>query len=145
MVFGQLTTRYSLRDMIVALDAHKTKSNHLGLGSNVTRSTLTRANIRSDYKLYEEFAFHLIDYAPRVCVCSDFEMKVDGNIYAFDSTAIDLCLSVFWWAEFRRANGGIKMPTLYDVKTRIPSFVYITPASVNDVNAMDQIPYEQGR
>jgi Transposase DDE domain/Domain of unknown function (DUF4372) len=144
MVFGQLTTRDSLRDLIVALDAHKAKSYHLGLGSNVTRPTLARANIRRDYKLYEEFAFHLIDYARRVCVCSDFEVKVDGNIYAFDSTTIDLCLSVFWWAEFRKAKGGIKMHTLYDVKTRIPSFVYITPASVNDVNAMDQIPYEQG-
>ena len=71
-------------------------------------------------------------------------MKVEGNVYAFDSTTIDLCLSVFWWAEFRRAKGGVKMHTLYDVKTRIPSFVYITSASVNDVNAMDHIPYERG-
>jgi len=71
-------------------------------------------------------------------------VKVDGNVYAFDSTTIDLCLNVFWWAEFRKAKGDIKMHTLYDVKTRIPSFVYITPASVNDVNAMDNIPYERG-
>lgn len=144
MVFGQLTSRDSLRDLIVALDAHKTKSYHLGFGPGVKLATLARANIRRNYKLYEEFAYHLIDYARRVCACSDFEVKVEGNVYAFDSTTIDLCLSVFWWAEFRRAKGGVKMHTLYDVKTRIPSFVYITTASVNDVNAMDQIPYERG-
>lgn len=144
MVFGQLTTRDSLRDLIVALDAHKAKSYHLGLGLNVTRPTLARANINRSYKVYEDFACHLIDYARRVCSCDDFEVKVDGNIYAFDSTTIDLCLSVFWWAEFRKAKGGIKMHTLYDVKTKIPSFIYITPANVNDVNAMDHIPYESG-
>ena len=144
MVFGQLTTRDSLRDLIVALDAHRTKSYHLGLGARVKLATLARANIRRNYKLYEEFAYHLIDYARRVCACNDFEVKIDGNVYAFDSTTIDLCLSVFWWAEFRKAKGGIKMHTLYDVKTQIPSFVHITTASVNDVNAMDNIPYERG-
>ena len=144
MVFGQLTNRDSLRDLIVALDAHKAKLYHLGLGSNVNRPTLARANIRRNSKLYEEFAFHLVDYARRVCVCSDFDIKVDGNVYAFDSTTIDLCLSVFWWAEFRKEKGAIKMHTLYDVKTQIPSFFYITPASVNDVNGMDHIPYERG-
>lgn len=74
----------------------------------------------------------------------DFAVKVDGNIYAFDSTTIDLCLSVFWWAEFRKSKGGIKVHTLYDVKTQIPSFIHITTASVNDIQAMDQIPYEKG-
>ncbi len=96
MVFGQLTNRDSLRDLIVAIDAHKAKSYHLGLGSTVALSSLAKANIRRNYKIYEEFACHLIDYARRVCVCSDFEVKVDGNVYAFDSTTIDLCLSVFW-------------------------------------------------
>lgn len=144
MIFGQLTARDSLRDLIVALDAHKAKSYHLGLGLNVARSTLAKANIRRSYKLYEEFAWYLIEYARRVCASIDFEVKVEGNVYAFDSTTIDLCLSVFWWAEFRKKKGGIKMHTLYDVKTQIPSFIYITPASVNDVNAMDQIPYERG-
>jgi len=144
MVFGQLTNRDSLRDLIVALDAHKAKSYHLGLGSNIALSTLAKANTRRNFKIYEEFACHLIDYARRVCACTDFEVKVDGNVYAFDSTTIDLCLSVFWWAEFRKAKGGIKMHTLYDIKTQIPSFIYITTASVNDVNAMDHIPYERG-
>jgi hypothetical protein len=144
MVFGQLTNRDSLRDLIVAIDAHKNKSYHLGLGPSVKLSTLARANIRRNCKLYEDFAYHLIDHARRVCACDDFEVKVDGNVYAFDSTTIDLCLSVFWWAEFRKKKGGVKMHTLYDVKTQIPSYIYITTASVNDVNAMDNIPYEKG-
>lgn len=144
MVFGQLTNRESLRDLIVALDAHKAKSYHLGLGSSVSLPTLARANIRRNYLIYEEFAYHLIDYARKVCACEDFEVEVEGNVYAFDSTTIDLCLSLFWWAEFRTAKGGIKMHTLYDVRTQIPSFVHITTASVNDVNAMDLIPYERG-
>jgi hypothetical protein len=144
MVFGQLTNRDSLRDLIVALDAHKAKSYHLGLGLGVNLSTLARANIRRNYRICEEFAYHLIDYARKVCTCNDFEVNVDGNVYAFDSTTIDLCLNLFWWAEFRKAKGGVKMHTLFDVKTQIPSFVYITNASVNDVNAMDFIPYERG-
>jgi hypothetical protein len=116
----------------------------LGLGSSVKMATLARANIRRNCKLCEEFAYHLIDHARRVCACDDFEVKVDGNVSAFDFTTIDLCLSVFWWAEFRKKKGGIKMHTLYDVKTQIPGFIYITTASINDVNAMDNIPYEQG-
>lgn len=71
----------------------------------------------------------------------DFEIK--GNIYAFDSSTIDLCLSVFWWAKFRKAKGGIKIHTLFDITTQIPAFIHITAASVNDVNAMDYIPYEE--
>lgn len=144
MVFGQLSNRDSLRDLIVAIDAHRNKSYHLGLGSIVKLATLARANINRNCKIYEEFAYHLIDHARRVCANDDFEVKVDGNIYAFDSTTIDLCLGVFWWAEFRKKKGGVKMHTLYDVKTQIPSFVHITTASVNDVNAMDNIPYEKG-
>lgn len=144
MVFGQLTNRDSLRDLIVALEAHKAKSYHLGFGSTITRPTLARANIKRSFKIYEKFAYHLIDYARRVCVCDDFEVKGNGNVYAFDSTTIDLCLSVFWWAEFRKAKGEIKMRTLYDVKTQIPSFIYISTAIVNDINAMDHIPYKRG-
>jgi hypothetical protein len=143
MLFGQLTNRDSLRDLIVAIDAHSNKSYHLGLGSSVKLATLARANINRNYKIYEEFAYHLVDYARRVCASDDFEVKVEGNVYAFDSTTIDLCLSVFWWAEFRKKKGGVKMHTLYDVKTQIPTFVHITTASVNDVNAMDNIPYEK--
>ena len=144
MVFGQLTNRDSLRDLIVALGAHRAKSYHLGFGTRVTLPTLARANIRRDFRIYEEFAYHLIDHARRICASNDFDVKVDGNVYAFDATTIDLCLSVFWWAEFRKTKGGIKMHALYDLKTQIPSFIHITTAIVNDINAMDQIPYEKG-
>lgn len=144
MIFGQLTNRDSLRDLIVALGAHRAKSYHLGFGSQVTLPTLARANIRRDFRIYEEFAYLLIDHARRICASNDFEVEVDGNVYAFDATTIDLCLSVFWWAEFRKTKGGIKMHTLYDLKTQIPSFIHITTAIVNDINAMDQIPYEKG-
>jgi FOG: Transposase and inactivated derivatives len=144
MIFGQLSARESLRDLMVVLQAHKSKSYHLGLGSHLCLTTLSRANINRSYKIYEEFATHMIGYARRICRNDDFEIKVEGNIYAFDSSTIDLCLSVFWWATFRKRKGAIKMHTLYDVKTHIPSFLHITPASVNDIKAMDYIPYEPG-
>ena len=141
MLFGQLTNRDSLRDLMVALNAHSNKSYHLGLGKNVTRSNLAKANETRNSKIFEEFAYHLIDVARRNRANDDFEIK--GTIYAFDSSTIDLCLSVFWWAKFRKAKGGIKLHTLFDITTQIPAFVHVTPATVNDVNAMDYLNYEQ--
>jgi len=142
MIFGQLTNRDSLRDLIVTIDAHSRKTYHLGFGKNVTRSNLSKANENRSSKIFEEFAYHLIDLAQNKLQNDDFEIK--GKVYAFDSTTIDLCLNVFWWAKFRKAKGGIKMHTLFDVTTQIPAFVHITAATVNDVNAMDVIPYESG-
>jgi Domain of unknown function (DUF4372)/Transposase DDE domain len=142
MVFGQLTNRESLRDLIVAIEAHCQKSYHLGFGKSVTRSNLAKANETRSSKIFEEFAYHMIDIARRKLANDDFEIK--GKVYAFDSTTIDLCLSVFWWAKFRKTKAGIKLHTLYDVVTQIPAFVHITAATVNDMNAMDVIPYETG-
>lgn len=140
MIFGQLTNRDSLRDLIVAIEAHSRKTYHLGFGTSVTRSNFAKANENRNSKIFEEFAYYLIEIARRKNANDNFEIK--GKIYAFDSTTIDLCLNVFWWAKFRRAKGGIKLHTLYDVVTQIPAFVHITAASVNDMNAMDVIPYE---
>jgi len=140
LIFGQLTNRDSLRDLIVAIDAHSRKRYHLGFGKSVTRSNLSKANENRNSKIFEEFAYHLIDIAQNKLKNDDFEIK--GKVYAFDSTTIDLCLNVFWWAKFRKAKGGIKMHTLFDVTTQIPAFIHITAATVNDVNAMDLIPYE---
>ena len=140
MIFGQLTNRDSLRDLIVAITAHNKKTYHLGLGKRVTRSNLSKANENRSHKIFEEFAYHLIDMAQNKLKNDSFEIK--GKVYAFDSSTIDLCLSVFWWAKFRKAKGGIKLHTLYDVTTQIPAFIHITAATVNDVNAMDFIPYE---
>jgi len=141
MLFGQLTNRDSLRDLIVALDAHSNKSYHLGFGKTVTRSNLAKANETRNSKIFEEFAYHLIDVARKGAANDDFEIK--GSVYAFDSSTIDLCLSVFWWAKFRKAKGGIKLHTLFDITTQIPAFVHITSANVSDVKAMDYLNYEQ--
>jgi len=110
--------------------------------TGVTRSNLAKANENRDSKIFEEFAYHLIDLARRKCLNDEFEIK--GKIYAFDSSTIELCLSVFWWAKFRKTKAGIKLHTLYDVVTQIPAFIHITAATVHDVNAMDVIPYETG-
>jgi hypothetical protein len=144
MVFGQLTSRDSMRDLMLSLEAHQPKYYHLGFGQTVTRRNLGKANEKRSYKIFEEFAYVLIDEARRSCYKNDFEVEVDGNVYALDSTTIDLCLSVFWWAEFRKHKGGIKLHTLYDIKTSIPSFLHISKASVHDVNILDIIPYEAG-
>ena len=140
MVFGQLTNRDSLRDLIVAISAHGGKSYHLGFGKSVTRSNLAKANENRNSKIFEEFAYHLVAIARKVRKNDDF--KVKGQVYAFDSSTIDLCLSVFWWAKFRKNKGGIKINTLFDVTTQIPAFIHITPALVHDVNAMDYLLYE---
>lgn len=144
MVFGQLTSRDSMRDLMLSLEAHKPKYYHLGFGSTVSRRNLGKANERRSSKIFEEFAYVLIDQARNSCYKSDFEINVDGNVYALDSTTIDLCLSVFWWAEFRKTKGGIKLHTLYDIRTSVPSFLYISEASLHDVNVLDYIPYESG-
>jgi len=142
MVFGQLTNRNSLRDLTVIINAHSSKSYHLGLGKSVSKSNLSKANNKRNSKIFEEFAYYLIDVAQKRLKNDDFEIK--GKVYAFDSSTIDLCLSVFWWAKFRKTKGGIKLHTLYDVTTKIPVFIHVTEATIHDVNAMDVIPYEVG-
>ena len=142
LIFGQLCNRESLRDLIVALNAHQEKCYHLGVGKHVTRSNLAKANENRDYRIFEDFAFHMISEARKKRVNDIF--KLNGNVYAFDSTTIDLCLKLFPWANFRTYKGGIKIHTLYDVETQVPAFIHITEAKINDVRAMDVITYESG-
>lgn len=142
LMFGQLSNRESLRDLIVALDAHQKKSYHLGFGKHVTRSNLAKANQNRDYRIFEAFAYYMVEQARTKRKTDIF--KLSGNVYAFDSTTIDLCLSVFWWAKFRKRKGGIKVHTLYDIETQIPAFFHVTTASVHDSRVMDKIPYETG-
>ena len=145
MIFGQLSNRDSLRDLLVCLTAHKAKHYHLGFGKSISRSNLAEANEKRDCKIFEMFAYEMIAEAQKICISNiDFDLPIKGNVYAFDSTTIDLCLNVFWWATFRRSKGAVKLHTLLDVKTAIPVFMYITPASVHDVNALDQLTYEKG-
>ncbi len=144
MVFGQLTSRDGMRDLILSLEAHRPKYYHLGFGTSVTRRNLGKANEKRSHRIFEEFAYALIAEARKSCYRDDFEIDVDGNVHALDSTTIDLCLSVFWWAEFRKAKGGIKLHVLYDVKTSIPGFLHISNASLHDVNVLDILAYEAG-
>lgn len=144
LMFGQLSNRESLRDLIVALDAHHSKCYHLGMGRNVSRSSLARANQDRDYHIFEEYAYYLVNEARQKRVTDIFKLGGNVYVYAFDSTTIDLCLSVFWWAKFRKKKGGIKVHTLYDVETQIPAFFHITEASVHDSKVMNEIPYESG-
>jgi hypothetical protein len=140
MMFGQLSTRDSLRDLTSTIAAHSNKIYHLGFGKSVTRSNLSKANEVRNPQIFENFAYHMISIARKKRINADF--AIDGKVYAFDSSTIDLCLNVFWWAKFRHAKAGIKLHTLYDVETDIPTFIHITEAKVHDVNAMDVIPYE---
>jgi len=144
MVFGQLTARESMRDLMLSLEPHQPKYYHLGFGKTISRRNLGRANNNRNYKIFEEFAYTLIDQARKSCYKDDFEIKVEGNVYALDSTTVDLCLSVFWWAKFRKAKGGIKLHTLYDTKTSVPAFLYISEARLHDVKVLDIIEYETG-
>ena len=141
MMYGQLASCDSLRETICIIDAIKNKRFHLGFGSgDITLSNLSYANAHRDYRMFEEFAYHMINLAQAKRIDREFELH--GKFYAFDSTTIDLCLSLFEWAKFRKHKGGIKVHTQFDVVTQIPTYIHITAANVHDVNAMDDIPYE---
>ena len=141
LMFGQLSNRESLRDLVLATQAHASKAYHLGFGKHAVRSTLADANTKRDYRIFEEFAYKVIAEAQRCRIVDIF--KLNGKVYAFDSTTVDLCLNAFKWALFRKQKGGIKIHTVYDLETQIPTFFHITPARVHDMNAMDLIPYEE--
>ena len=143
LMFGQLSNRESLRDVALATQALSQKAFHLGLGKYATKSNLSKANNNRDYRIFEEFAYRVIAEA-RECRATDI-FKLNGHVYAFDSTTIELCLSAFKWAIYRKnqGKGGIKVHTLYDIETSIPTFFHITEARVNDMKAMDAIPYEE--
>ena len=141
MMYGQLSSCDSLREVICIIDAIKNKSYHLGFGSgDIKLSNVAYANANRDYRIFEEFAYYMINLAQSKRL--DREFVLHGKFYAFDSTTIDLCLSLFQWAFFRKTKGGIKVHTLFDVVTQIPTYIHITEAKVHDVNAMDDIPYE---
>ena len=143
LMFGQLSNRESLRDLVLATQAHARKAYGLGFGKAATKSNLSKANNNRDYRIFEEFAYKVVAEA-RACRADDI-FKLGGNVYAFDSTTIELCLETFKWAIFRKnqKKGGIKVHTLYDIETSIPTFFHITEARVHDMNAMDVIPYEE--
>ena len=143
MMFGQLSNRKSLRDLIVAFEAHRAKQYHLGLGRKpIAKTTFASAYQNRDYRIFEDFAFYMMEQARKKRVTDIFKLK--GNVYAFDSTTIPLCLSVFWWAKFRKKKGGVKAHVLYDLESQVSAFFHISTASVYDSKAMKEIPYESG-
>lgn len=141
LMFGRLSNRESLRDLVLATQAHASKAYHLGFGKATTKSNLSKANTNRDYRIFEEYACRVVAEVQK-CRAVDI-FKLNGKVYAFDSTTIDLCLSTFEWALFRRNKGGVKVYTLYELETQIPTFFHITPAKVHDCKAMDAIPYEE--
>lgn len=142
-MFGQFSNRESLRDLVLATQAHASKTYHLGFGKYASKSTLADANNKRDYHIFEEFSYKVVSEA-RNCRADDI-FKLGGNVYAFDSTTIELCLKAFKWALYRKnqGKGGIKVHTLYDIETSIPTFFHVTEARVQDMMAMDVIPYEE--
>ncbi len=145
MMFGQLSNCDSLTDLAVGLTAQRSKWYHLGMGSGLSKSNLAYANENRDWRIFAAFANTLISQAKILCRSnSDVLPKIKGNVYSIDSTTVDLCLNVFWWAKFRQHKGAVKLHTQFDVKANIPTFIDITNGLTHDVNFLDKIVYEAG-
>ncbi len=144
MAFAQLTYRESLRDIEACLRAQKTKLYHMGIRGSVAKSTLADANEKRNWKIFADFAQTLIHIARPLYAHEDLGLELDQTVYALDSTTIDLCLSMFPWAHFRKHKGAIKLHTLIDLKGPIPTFIRITDGKIHDVNILDQLLFEVG-
>jgi len=143
LAFAQLTFRESLRDIEVCLRSNSEKLYHMGIKGNISRTNLSRANETRDWRIFASLAHCLINEALSLYAKDDIIYKeFDNSLYALDSTTIDLCLSLFPWAKFRKHKGAVKMHTLLDIRTSIPTFIYITPGKVHDVNILDLITVE---
>ena len=144
MAFAQLTYRESLRDIEVCLRSMRRKLYHMGFRGKVPRSTLADANEGRDWRIYADYAQVLIDIARPLYANDPIGADLDQSLYALDSTTIDLCLSLFPWAKFRKHKGAVKMHTLLDLHGNIPTFIRITDGKVHDVNVLDDILPEPG-
>lgn len=144
MAFAQLTYRESLRDIETCLRAVDSKLFHVGFRGQVRRSTLADANEKRAWQIYSDFGHVLIRMARDLYAKDTFAVELDQVAYVLDSTTIDLCLSLFPWAHFRKRKGAIKLQTLLDLRGNIPSFIGITKGSVHDVNALDMLIPEAG-
>jgi len=144
MAFAQLTYRESLRDIETCLRAMQAKLYHAGIKGNVSRNTLAKANERRDWRIYADFAQVLISTARNLYAEEDFGVALNQTAYAFDSTTIDLCLSLFPWGKFRKRKAAVKIHTLMDLRGSIPCFIRITGGQVHDVNILDELVLEPG-
>jgi hypothetical protein len=144
MAFAQITYRQSLRDIETCLRAMQPKLYHCGICGNVSRTTLAKANENRDWRIYADFAQILISKARKLYANDDFGIQLNREVYALDSTTIDLCLSLFPWAKFRKHKAAVKVHTLMDLKGSIPAFIRITDGKVHDVNFLDELILEPG-
>ncbi|NOR49912.1 MAG: IS4 family transposase [Desulfuromonadales bacterium] len=144
MAFAQLTYRESLRDIEACLRAQGNKLYHMGIRSQVSRNTLSNANKVRDWRIYADLAHSLIPVARKLYADEDFGVELDHTVYALDATTIDLCLSVFPWAKFRKAKGAIRLHTLLDLRGNIPTFIYISDGKEHEVNVLDDLVAEAG-
>jgi len=144
MAFAQLTYRESLRDIEACLRSTSTKLYHMGIRGQVSRNTLAHANQVRDWRIYADFGQVLISTARSLYLDEPFGLELDNTIYALDATTIDLCLSVFPWAQFRRRKSAIKLHTLLDLRGSIPTVVIVTSGKIHEVNILDQLIWEAG-
>jgi hypothetical protein len=144
MLYAQLAGKESLRDVSVCLMSLGKSLYHFGIRSNVSRSTLSEANESRDFRIYQDFASLLIEEASKLYAETEFEIDFKEAIYALDSTTIDLCLTLFPWASFRKTKAGIKLHTEFDIKSGIPTFVVISAAKVSDVHLLDWVNFKAG-
>ena len=143
MAFAQLSGRESLRDIEACLSSHREKLYHVGMRGKISRSTLAEANERRDFRIYEKVGYSLIRTARELYQAEELAVELDRSLYALDSTTIDLCLSLFPWATFRKTKAAVKMHTLLDLRGSIPTFVGLTSGAVHDVNFLDVVPLEE--
>lgn len=144
MAFAQLTYRESLRDIETCLRSMNKKTYHMGFRSKISRATLADANEKRDWRIYADFAHILIHSTRKFYTNDSFGIELDQAIYALDSTTIDLCLSLFPWAQFRKRKSAVKIHTLLDLQSYIPCFIRVTSAAIHDVNILDHIVPEPG-
>ena len=144
MAFAQLTYRESLRDIEACLRAAPAKLYHMGIRSQISRNTLAHANQVRDWRIYADFAHALIRVARDLYIDEPFGVELDQTVYALDATTIDLCLSLFPWAQFRRHKSAVKLHTLLDLRGSIPTVVIVTGGQIHEVNILDQLFWEAG-
>jgi IS4 transposase len=139
MAFAQLTYRHSLREVEACLRVVKSKLYHMGIHSTISHSNLAHANYQRDWRIYADFAQILIQHAKQLYLGDDLGLDLDATVYALDSTTIDLCLSLFPWAKFRRAKGAVKLHTLLNLQGDIPEFILISDGKLHDINVLDHL------
>lgn len=144
LAFAQLTHRLSLRDIVATLNAMEGRLYHMGFRGSIARSTLAEANESRSWRIYEDFAQVLIMQARKLYQGDDYNLDVEGDVYALDSTTVDLCLSLFPWARFRKTKAAVKLHTLLDLRGDIPTVIIITDGTVHDVNILDELDLEAG-